>query len=113
MSELSKRSANCKVFDNWDGAEKYGEGGIFYSWLNERKQFSEDVECVFIVMPSHFPDDKDKNPVMVSWQVGINHPNGSRWKLTGTYDKPTLSPSLFWIEHWHGFLENGYLRSCD
>jgi len=102
---LSTRSADCKVFDNWDDAEAYGAGGIFYSWLNDQKRFPEDVQSVFIVMPSHHPDDKDENPVMVSWNV-------SRWKLTGTQEKPTLSPSLFWIEHWHGFLENGYLRSC-
>lgn len=35
------------------------------------------------------------------------------WALTGTsFENVTLSPSLHYVEHWHGYLRNGVLESC-
>lgn len=33
------------------------------------------------------------------------------WKWNGDREKPTLSPSVRVIGYWHGFLENGELRT--
>jgi len=35
-------------------------------------------------------------------------PHGSpSWDWDGNVEKPTLTPSVHWIGHWHGFLRNG------
>lgn len=34
------------------------------------------------------------------------------WGWDGDRDKPTLIPSVWWKEHWHGFLRSGRLESC-
>lgn len=34
------------------------------------------------------------------------------WEWDGNADKPTLSPSIDYGGHWHGYLEKGHLRSC-
>lgn len=33
------------------------------------------------------------------------------WGWDGNEDKPTLSPSLHWENHWHGMLKAGRLES--
>jgi len=44
--------------------------------------------------------------------VGHKNPCGAQWSLSGTQEKPTLSPSLHWVGVWHGWLQDGFLRSC-
>jgi hypothetical protein len=76
---------------------------------------------VFIVMPlTHadaYPEQADgmiepykSELVDVAWDV--KHGGHGRWELSGTREKPTLSPSLNWIDKWHGFLRNGRMESC-
>lgn len=46
-------------------------------------------------------------------QVQHGGPGGPRvWGWDGNVEKPTLQPSIHWVGVWHGFLENGRLRSC-
>ncbi len=33
------------------------------------------------------------------------------WKWDGNEDRPTLSPSIHWIDRWHGYLRAGRLES--
>ena len=33
------------------------------------------------------------------------------WGWDGNEDKPTVIPSIHWVDHWHGWLEAGRLRS--
>ena len=35
-----------------------------------------------------------------------------RWQWDGNHDAPTLSPSVHWVGHWHGWLRNGVWESC-
>jgi hypothetical protein len=85
----------------------------------ERK-FPENVKGVYILMPVTYREAYTGNDLLeemadqcveVLWQV-------PRWKLSGTPDKPTLSPSLFWRgvngaeDVWHGHLKAGILESC-
>ena len=44
--------------------------------------------------------------------IDRKNPCGARWSLSGTRDKPTLSPSLHWVGMWHGYLRDGNLQSC-
>lgn len=39
------------------------------------------------------------------------HPSPS-WEWNGDREKPTLTPSVHHVGHWHGFLTDGVWRSC-
>lgn len=34
------------------------------------------------------------------------------WDWNGNRDKPTLSPSVHHVGHWHGYLKSGVWESC-
>lgn len=34
------------------------------------------------------------------------------WTWDGNRERPTIAPSIHVIGHWHGFVENGQIRSC-
>lgn len=103
-------------------------GAIVYQWAGDGRQFPQDVIRLYIRMPVTWRDvsrlrnesESDLSPehadvpVDVGWRT--EHPEntgpGAKWTLSGTVDKPTLSPSLHWIGVWHGYLRNGRLESC-
>jgi hypothetical protein len=42
-----------------------------------------------------------------------NHGTKNReWVWDGNVEKPTLSPSIHRVGHWHGHLKKGYFKSC-
>lgn len=43
-----------------------------------------------------------------------NKPGGERpsWSWNGSRTEPTLQPSVNQVDHWHGWLNNGYWESC-
>lgn len=50
---------------------------------------------------------------MSAIQVQHGSPGGNRvWGWDGNEDQPTITPSIHWLEHWHGFLRAGRLESC-
>lgn len=103
-------------------------GAIVYEWDGEGRQFPDDVVCLYIRMPVTWRDecrlrgeaedgldsDYADTPVPVGWATSHpkNHGLRNQWKLSGTVDTPTLSPSLHWVGVWHGFLTDGHLKSC-
>lgn len=117
---MSNKSVQGKVFDSGPNlevnaaydAKQYGAGGIFYHWDHSSKtsNFPEDVESVYINIPCLIEDVETF--VSVEWPVRTPLSNGSLWRLSGTFEAPTLSPSLHLVNVWHGWLENGNLRSC-
>lgn len=114
MMTESKESIQCVVFNNSHDARQHGKGGIWYTYKeNQKRRFPEDVYSVMIVMPVNWgePGIKEQG-ICAEWNVYENNINGAKWNLTGTFDKPTLSPSLHWVGVWHGFLKDGYLSSC-
>lgn len=122
MTEKSKESCDCKVFETFDEAEKHGKGAIFYSWIDEtNRTFPEGVKYLRIFMPltsgeayENCVDYLKDDVVDVVWHTDnfVSEHRLHQWKLSGTYEKPTLSPSLNWIGYWHGFLRDGRLESC-
>lgn len=38
--------------------------------------------------------------------------DGPSWEWNGSFDKPTLSPSVHHVGHWHGWLCDGVWVSC-
>jgi hypothetical protein len=37
---------------------------------------------------------------------------GQHWGWDGNVERPTLTPSINWVDHWHGYLCAGELVSC-
>ena len=111
---ISTRSLACQVFDNGIQAKAHGAGGVWYHWKGKGRNFPEDVATVVINIPFDCgdADDNGENWVESTWEVAEPSPNDSQWKLAGTQEKPTLSPSLHWIRVWHGHLKAGQLESC-
>ena len=106
-----KHSIQGVVFDRSADARAHGKGGIWYTWkVDSRKQFPEDVSSVFIVMPVNWGGCE--RGIVAEWTIDRKNQCNAQWSLSGTYNKPTLSPSLHWVGMWHGWLESGYLRSC-
>jgi len=109
---MNTESYQTKVFNTQKEAEDYGKGGIWYEYLDgtggygkhdspsmSSKNFPSDVKNVWVIMIS------ESCLVPLKWET-------SRWQLTGTIDKPTLKPSMHWVDQWHGFLTDGFLHSC-
>ena len=110
----STESIQGKVFENSSDARKHGKGGIWYIWKPEtNRQFPQDVSSVMIVMPVNWgePEIIEKG-IICKWTVDHKNQCGAQWTLNGTSEKPTLSPSLHWVNMWHGYLQNGFLKSC-
>lgn len=108
---ISTESVECVLCANGGEATARGKGGFFYEWSDDRKRFPDDVKAVIIVMPVTWGDvnenaeDYSGHGVLIGWDV-------PRWTLTGTPEKPTLNPSLNWVNVWHGWLRDGRLVSC-
>lgn len=114
MPEMSTESVQCVVFADSAAARAYGKGGIWFRWIEgSDRRFPDDVQSVMICMPVNWGEaDVVKNYVVAEWAVSYRNVCGAQWSLSGTIDKPTLSPSLNWVGVWHGFLTDGYLASC-
>lgn len=110
----SKESVQGVVFNTSAEARAHGKGGIWYHWIEgSNRVFPRDVASVMIVMPVNWGEEGVKERgVCAEWAVSHQNSCGAQWSLSGTEDRPTLSPSLHWVGVWHGFLEDGYLRSC-
>lgn len=68
---------------------------------------------MMIMMPVNWGKDGVlENGIPAEWTVSGPNQNGAQWSLSGSKDKPTLSPSLHWVGVWHGFLTDGFLKSC-
>lgn len=56
-------------------------------------------------------DGTSRGVVYIPVQLGPNSP-GKHWGWDGNRDRPTLTPSIHWLGHWHGYLTSGQLKSC-
>lgn len=55
------------------------------------------------------PGEKRWSPI----HVQRGGPGGERvWGWDGNFDKPTVTPSIHWVDHWHGHLVAGRFVSC-
>ena len=79
--------------------------------------FPANVIAVVVRVPALVQDSETGeyapwlNGIEVDWPIRPNKTStGQSWELSGTYDKPTLSPSMFWPGgSFHGRLEAGLL----
>jgi len=110
----STESIQGVVFGCSGDAREHGKGGIWYTWIEgSPRNFPEDVESLMIVMPVNWGEpDVIQKGIICEWTVSKKNQCGAQWSLSGTRDKPTLSPSLHWVNVWHGWLRDGFLQSC-
>ncbi len=111
---MNTESVECRVFDSEEQARKYGKGGIYYTRINgSQKQFPRDVAEVNIMMPYNSENSNTLlSFICLAWPTIKPLANGSRWSLDGSVEKPTMTPSLNWVDQWHGWLTDGRLESC-
>lgn len=104
---MNTESLQGQVFTTKDQALKHGKGAIWYEYEDvPNPQFPQNVASVWIIMPV------SGRGIAIEWTVNHRNHCNAQWNLSGTHDKPTLSPSLHWVTMWHGFLQNGFLKSC-
>ena len=85
--------------------EETGEIGDW--WIDEKRA------SIYIMIPTNPPHPEmppKANPTR--WPYRDPLPNGAVWQFNGDLDKPTLTPSLHWVNMWHGWLRAGELISC-
>lgn len=98
MSEenYNKQSADLRPVPNPLPVDHKTQPGDF-SW-------NEDFTVIYVCLPC------DKHMDAIHVQRG--GPGGSRvWGWDGNKDKPTLTPSIHYLGHWHGYLNAGRLQS--
>ena len=67
--------------------------------------FDDEFEHIYLWLPGA------QGPDALRIQKG--GPGGDRvWGWDGNVDKPTLTPSIHDVDHWHGWLQTGRLVSC-
>lgn len=78
--------------------------------------FNDEQDYLYIVLPNRdgkFAMDSCGravlDPIRISRQPTA-HPR--QWHWDGNNEKPTLTPSIDWPGHWHGYLTAGVLKSC-
>ncbi len=94
---MNTDSIEAVLFTRGDDAVKHGPGAIVWS---------DDEECLYMIMPGHKHLDAievTRDPAKQAARV---------WLLTGTRDKPSLTPSLLSRGVWHGYLTDGRFVSC-
>lgn len=67
--------------------------------------FDEDFSHIYIWLPG------TSGPDAIPIQKGPA-PTGRVWGWDGNVEKPTITPSINYQGHWHGYLEAGFLKSC-
>ena len=78
--------------------------------------FNEERDYIYIVLPNKdgkFATDSEGRAVLDPIRISRSPSSNPRvWTWNGNEDKPSLSPSIDWRGHWHGYLTNGELKSC-
>ena len=64
----------------------------------------KDSSGIFIKFPN-------PSQTVTYWPFDEPLENGSIWKWDGNREAPTLTPSLHWVNVWHGWMKNGELIS--
>jgi hypothetical protein len=72
----------------------------------------EDGRRTLVIRMPSTPWGRSERPRDYQWtRWTIDHQNhcGASWSWDGNEVKPTLSPSLHAVGHWHGYVRNGML----
>lgn len=101
------RSASGSLYASFDELREHGGLGDFC--------FIDGDTAIFIRMPDgpNFPTDRGS---LIRWPLkpGHNLPGVEKdavWEWDGNREHPTLTPSLHWVDVWHGWLRAGRLES--
>lgn len=68
--------------------------------------FDDTFKCIYVWLPG------TPGPTAIPITLGPDRGEFRIWGWDGNQDKPTLTPSIHWVDFWHGFMRNGKLISC-
>lgn len=102
-ADYSKWSGPARLVPGRD--EDDGQAGDFYYVHNSSGQKVGLVSCL--------PNARDVGDP--TWGITMFSPHGEpgrSWTWDGNLEKPTLTPSIHRVGHWHGYLRDGFFQSC-
>jgi hypothetical protein len=95
---LNTESCDCRQVVDYENVERPGD---FYF---KPVQGIPGETALHIMLPGH---------TFICVGVKKGAPGGDKvWGWDGDHAHPTLMPSIHCIDHWHGFLTMGRLKSC-
>lgn len=98
MSTENRESVNCRRVANFDAVE--GPGDFYF----EPVPTMPGETHLHIMLPG-------RAFICIGVARGAST-TPKVWGWDGNEDKPTLTPSIHAVGHWHGFLTAGVLKSC-
>lgn len=108
------------TFEQWeelDGREALQKGDFYWgtSVVTDDKGQEHRCRSLWHVLPSGDHGAIHIEPVPDAIKERIKHgnpPKAHTWTWDGNEQKPTLSPSVWLKGRWHGYFEQGRMRSC-
>jgi hypothetical protein len=80
-----------------------------FAWEFDFTHFPHGAKPEDVQLTLYFclPGESRWSPIHV--QRGQPHPDPETriWGWDGDFDKPTVVPSINWVDHWHGYLTAG------
>lgn len=96
-----------KVGDMWFLDKHHPVYQCFFATLSPRYRAIQDKrEPLWVILPDRTLFCVD----VLAWAGGTHQ--GEGWEVSGEAPKITVSPSIHIVGSWHGYLENGELKSC-
>lgn len=101
------RSVTGELYGSFESLKEHGELGDFC--------FIDNDSAIIIRMPDG-PNYPSARGSMIRWPLkpGHNLPGVDQdavWNWDGNRNQPTLTPSLHWVDVWHGWMRAGKLES--
>jgi hypothetical protein len=101
----------------WDRDPQPGEFMIRASTVSKAKPMclpepgnpAITIQYFCMVLPS---GQRCSIPLRPVPQADMPINGGHSWQWDGNEDKPTLTPSVNVVDHWHGWVKAGRLESC-
>lgn len=100
---MNTQSGELRPVEGYTGIQHVGDfywsydnvGQLYFNALLPGKAFMGEIEDVaFCSIPVRLEEDSQA------------------WHWDGNRDRPTLQPSLYLHDHWHGFIRAGRFESC-
>jgi Family of unknown function (DUF6527) len=85
---------------NVDLLDKAGE----FAWADENGK-----RYIMIALPQPTPENPDNYIINYIPVIFGSNISGKSWGWDGNEDKPTLTPSIHCVGHWHGWVRAGIL----
>lgn len=104
MSEVRTEPVTAVHVDNWhDLVKTKAPGSVSFSPLPD----ADGEQYMSWVCPCGCGHQSN-----LTVGNGFKPADSPSWEWNGSREKPTLTPSIHRVGHWHGWLTDGVWRSC-